>query len=107
MHQPIGRKTKGGKKRMIVAYRILERRELPESPTGRRWLEVNITGQLPIYAQMCGLQLISLVPDYRWDERGGDPIILLDRWGRKLHEWPTNYEPSLSDLFEACREAGI
>ncbi len=59
--------------------------------------------RLPALARDAQCQLISVLPY----ASGGDPYVLLDRWGVALYQWPERYEPHWTEVASVCRQLGL
>lgn len=72
-------------------------RELPDMG-GRRYIESHYA-EVPIDGWVAGMSLVSFQP--RGDP---DPVVLYDRWGKIVKEWPEGYIPNMEEVRQAVQE---
>ena len=69
----------------------------PETPYGFHpgtiFNEVKLDDLLPIEGYLAQMHLKQLTPKFE-----KDPVVLYDRWGDILHQWPDEYMPTLVDI---------
>jgi len=69
----------------------------PETPYGFHpgtiFNEAPLDDALPIEGYLAGMHLKQLTPKFE-----KDPVVLYDRWGAILHQWPDEYMPTLVDI---------
>ncbi len=66
--------------------------------------EVGLPELLPTYAHAKGYRLVSLEPSWGG---GIDPYVILDQWGHIAHQWPDDFIPDMTDVFNKCKELNL
>lgn len=61
-----------------------------------RGREEDLSKMVPIDAHLKGMTLVLVDPRYQQD-----PVYLVDRDGKAIHEWP--YVPTMGEVDDACR----
>jgi hypothetical protein len=61
------------------------------------------SSHLPSEAYFRGWQLVDVTGRGAYSREIG-PVILYDKYGFILHEWPPGYMPSLGELEDVCQE---
>lgn len=76
-----------------------------ERPHGTEdFMDTSWSSLLPTHVLAKGYKLIELYPP-RYT--GFDPVILYDRWGHIVYQWPDNYMPTCQEVFDVCNELNL
>ena len=61
----------------------------------------DLSDRLP--RDLTGHELIAFEPVIN----SGDPVVLRNRWGHIIYQWPDGFMPTWVDVLKVCRELGL
>lgn len=71
-----------------------------ENPFSSPWIdkpiELDRSDLLPAWAAHDGMELYYVSSGIK------DPVVIYDRWGKILYQWPEDYYPHWAEIYEVC-----
>lgn len=68
---------------------------------GQYYSKTNLNDRLP--RGLDGYELVAFEPKIL----NADPVVLRNRWGQIVYQWPDDFVPAWVDVLKVCKELGL